>query len=359
MVDLKTFTAATQRNCHISDARFAGQYTLCIFLLKMREYYRWERGIPLTAPLPRDAVGAWLTTRERFWEELEDLNFDPLPLQGRHYDPFDNTGINAVLNPLGYVYSGGIGLFHKPHFFLGKLMRSEQQDGIRFLVSGEEYARDLVAPPAMLLGDTVFIRTQSLRRAIWERIEEWRQKQRNDTPMARALARYGANTDADMESALDRITRDELETVQLHETGEAQARRLLGGRWEVMLDSLPRSRAELLARAVRDHLADCLATLPALTTRAAAKHDAALHFYFANFTGLRQELFPAALTAYQHWVDSGSLASLEYIYRHGAQHWQHTAQQILQHFSEQPETLAKNIETLCSPLNTPPHDEPE
>ncbi len=30
-----------QHNCDISDANHAGNYTLCIYLLKMREYYRW------------------------------------------------------------------------------------------------------------------------------------------------------------------------------------------------------------------------------------------------------------------------------------------------------------------------------
>ena len=29
-----------QRNCHIADARHAGDYTLCVYLLKMREFYR-------------------------------------------------------------------------------------------------------------------------------------------------------------------------------------------------------------------------------------------------------------------------------------------------------------------------------
>lgn len=34
-----------QKNCDIADARHAGDYTLCVYLLKMREMYRWEQGI--------------------------------------------------------------------------------------------------------------------------------------------------------------------------------------------------------------------------------------------------------------------------------------------------------------------------
>lgn len=57
MFDLKTLTESVQKNCHISDAQYAGHYTLCVFLLKMREYYRWENAIPQSQRLPKEAVG--------------------------------------------------------------------------------------------------------------------------------------------------------------------------------------------------------------------------------------------------------------------------------------------------------------
>jgi len=41
---------------------------------------------------------------------------------------------------------------------------------------------------------------------------------------------------------------------------------------------LSASKAELYVRAARDHLADCLVTLPALLER---EDHAALHYYFA------------------------------------------------------------------------------
>jgi hypothetical protein len=345
----KTLAATVQHNCHISDAHYAGHYTLCVFLLKMREYFRWEQGIPLSHPLPREALGAWLTARENLWDTLGERSFAPLALADESLDPFANDVINARLNPLGYVYSGGVGLFHKPYFFLGRLARRERQNGITLLVADQEYARDLVAPPAMLLGDTVYIRKQALRRMIWERIEEWRMKQRPDTPMARAIPHYqlaGRDTGdgmQDMESLLDRFTDNELDAVFLHEIGEVEAQRLLGPQWEQMLAALPRSRAELLARAVRDHLADCLSTLPALLD---SENSASLHFYFANFTGLRRELFPAAWDGYQAWVATGSLAPLRRACDHGAEHWQRMARDILALQRDHPATLASAIESL-------------
>lgn len=345
MTDLKSLTDTIQHNCHISDARFAGQYTLCVFLLKMREYYRWEKGIPLSHPLPREPLGSWLTAREALWDELDEQSFAPLYINGQAYDPFDSQAINQQLNPQGYVYSGGIGVYHKPYFFLGRLEKSESHSDISLLVSAEEYARDLVAPPAMLLENTVFIRKESLRRVIWERIEEWRYKQREDTPMARALACYQNNCQPeDMEAVLDLVTANELEAVMLHEAGEAQARQLLGEAWEELLNHLPRSRAELLARAVRDHLADCISTLPALVE---SENTPSLHFYFANFTGMRRELFPEALEAYQRWVDSGNLAPLKQLYQHGRLRWQALAQDMLELHRKQTANLAEAIETLC------------
>jgi hypothetical protein len=346
MFDLKALTDTVQKNCHISDAQFAGQYTLCIFLLKMREYYRWEKGIPQSHALPSKAVGAWLTARESFWEELESLPFSPISIDGHSFDPFETDAINTRLNPLGYVYSGGIGIFHKPYFFLGKLEKKTINHETTLLISSTEYARDLAAPPAMLLDKTIFIRQESLRRFIWEKIEEWNQHKNPDTPMARALACYH---EANIETVLDRMTTNELASAVLHETGEARATQLLGDEWEILLNSLPRSRAELLIRAVRDHLADSLSTLPALL---AQENFASLHFYFANFTGLRNSLFPEALQAYQDWVKTGDLSPLEGVYQNSQHRWHQEANKILALYRDhsnnhrQTDRLANALEDL-------------
>jgi hypothetical protein len=344
MLNLKALTESVQKNCHISDAQFAGHYTLCVFLLKMREYYRWEKAIPQSHPLPKEAVGSWLTQRENEWDELESLSLSAITIGNESFEPFESAAINQRLNPLGYVYSGGIGVFHKPYFFLGKLEKKQTQHGITLLVSSDEYARDLVAPPAMLQDNTVFIRKQCLRRAIWERIEEWLLKRAADSPIARTLACYSSKNSAeDMESILDQITDNELESVFLHETGEAQAQQLLGPEWEVLLSQLPRSKAELIVRAVRDHLADSLTTLPHLLE---TQNEASLHFYFANFIGMRRELFPEALSAYQLWVESGNLRPLKDVVHRGQQRWLSQARQILSMHEANPDSQVSAIESL-------------
>ena len=56
---------------------------MCIYLLKMREYYRWEKGLPYGAHLPREEVGAWLAEREAMWEHLGGEDYQPLEIEGR------------------------------------------------------------------------------------------------------------------------------------------------------------------------------------------------------------------------------------------------------------------------------------
>ena len=313
--NLPELAQAVQRNCDISDARYAGDYGMCTFLLKMREYYRWEHELPFARELPRDELGEWLSSREARWSEIEADAFQPLPLERGEVDPLAADEANRELLPRGLVYSAGYGRFAKPVFFLGQLERVEARAGLTVLVSSCEYARELAAPPAMLQGRTIFVRRESVRRYLWEKIEEW-QWRRQSPAMARALAGY--DFIADTEGALARMAENEMESMILHELGEAQAGELLGGAWETMLAAAARTPAEIEARAVRDLLADCLSTLPALIARA---NLPALHFHFATFDAPRRELFPQALEAYEDFLGSGSLERLSDVAREGAVRW--------------------------------------
>jgi hypothetical protein len=317
---------AVQRNCHVTDARYARGMTLCTYLLEMREFFRWEHGIPLGETPPRSEVGPWLTAREALWEELEDADFAAIPLDDASVEPFDVAAINARLLPEGLVYGAGIGRFHKPHFFLGRLRRHATEHGARVLVCGCEYARDLTAIPAALQGDTIVVRQEALRQWLWEKAEAWGLKQQAGA-MQSALAAYGYFDAA--AAALERMTEGETETLILHEQGEFLAGRRLGPEWETMLAGLKKRRAELLARAVRDNWADCLATLPRLLEREA---DASLHFWFSNFDGMRRELFPSLVAAYAEWCEGRGRAPLERAVTRGAAHWQAVAGDMLQGF---------------------------
>lgn len=321
--DLSRLAQQVQKNCHISDALFARDYSLCIYLLKMREYFRWEKGYSYAVRLPEKELGDWLVERERLWQELEDSEFQKMALGRALYDPFDGEGINQALLPEGLVYSGGYGGFAKPHFFLAELHREESHHGFRVLVTGKEHARDITAPPAMTLGTTVFVRRESLRRMLWERLEEW-QWRKSDNPMGRAIKHY--DFDSDFEEALDRMTDKETESVLLHEIGEAGVGKTLGEPWNDLLSSVARSKIEHLARAARDHLADCTVTLPRLIE---AGEEASLHFYFANLSGVRRSVFPTLLSAYEAWHEGRGFGALERAVQRGREHWRRVTEALM------------------------------
>lgn len=323
MRNLPQLADAVQHNCDISDARHAGDYGLCSFLLKMREYYRWENELPFARPLPKDELGEWLRARETHWDGIEALDYTPLPLERGELDPFEADAANRELVPRGYVYSAGYGPFRKPVFFLGRLEGAQERAGFTILVSSCEYARELAAPPAMLLGRTIFVRRESVRRYVWERIEEW-QWRRQGSAMAHALESYGFARDA--EAALARMAEDETEIMILHELGEAAAGELLGDAWREMAATAAGTPAEARLRAVRDLLADCLCTLPGLVTRADAP---ALHLYFATFEAPRRQMFPQALEAYERFSREGDLHPLGRVVDEGRGRWLAEGRELL------------------------------
>jgi hypothetical protein len=331
MVDnLPALIDTVQKNCTIADARHARDMTMCTFLLEMREYYRWEMEIPYGARLPKDELGDWLNARESLWDEVEEEDFHPLPLSENGIDPFEADDVNRALVPQGLVYSSGLGRFRKPHFVLAELKRAEVRDGVQVLVAGCEYARDLIAPPAAMREGAIFLRMDAVRRLLWNKYEEWQWKER-DSALGRAFAHY--DFERDIDDGLERMAEAESEAMILHEIGEARAEALLGEEWNAMLGKLASRHAELLARAVRDHLADCLVTLPALLEREAV---GSLHFYLANLSGLRRALFPSLLQAYDAWLDDRDGRRLTKLIARAEEHWLDKARELTRTWQRNP-----------------------
>ncbi|HNV58898.1 MAG TPA: hypothetical protein PKH72_04545 [Rhodoferax sp.] len=320
--NLDLLAHAVQTNCHIADARHASDMTLCIYLLQMREFYRWEKGIAPMHSLSHDAVGAWLSAREALWNQLEESPWQALVVEEQSFDPFDVVSLNKMLQPQGLVYGAGFTGPGRASFFLGELTSVQQRDGVPLWVSGREYARGLSSPPAALSNNTIFLRQESLQRWVWEKYETWTLR-RSDGAFKSALDAYDYATIG--EQALERMAQAQAETLILHELGEARVASLLGPDWADMRSALSERRTELYARAARDLLADCLVTLPTLLGR---RDDAALHFMFSNFDGLRAHLFPRLINDYTAWC-AGDRHALPQALAHGAMHWQQVCQQVL------------------------------
>lgn len=321
--DQDLLVEAVQTNCHIADASHAADMTLCIYLLQMREFYRWELGAKPMQILPREDVGAWLTAREALWDSLEDSAWRPLPVNGQGFDPFNVAAINAVLAPEGLVYGAGMTAPGRASFFLAELDSVQQRDGTTIFISGREHARGLSSPPAALAGNTVFLRQESLQRWLWEKFEGWSLR-RPEGAFKAALDAYGFADDG--EQAVPRMAQAQSETLILHELGEARVGARFGDAWAQMRSAFNCRRTDLHLRAVRDLLADCLVTLPTLLERQA---DASLHFWFANFDGLRAQLFPRLEQAYAAWCAGDDGAALRDALTEGTPHWQQVCEQVL------------------------------
>jgi len=234
------------------------------------------------------------------------------------------AGINARLRPAGLVYGAGHVAAERASFFVGQLERAEWRDGVELLVSGTEHARGLAAPVAALQGTTVLLRRQSMQRWLSEKYEAWTLK-RQDGAFKSALDAHGFQRDGTQ--ALERMVEHEGETLVLHEIGEFEAARRLGADWSALRASLASRRADLYVRALRDHLADCLVTLPALLQR---RDPTSLHFWFANLEGVRALLFPRLARAYAAWRAGDQGAALRSAVSAGTAHWGRACEQLLE-----------------------------
>lgn len=342
---LQTLINQVQKNCHIADARHAGDYTLCVYLLKMRELYRWEQNISFQKVLTSDDVGDWLTEREGIWDEMEEAEYFSLDWNGGKYEAFEGSEeINQELNEQSLVYSAGYGNRCRPHFFIAELEAKTEQsvNNVPFTIyeAGRELARDMSAPPAMAQGDNIFIRKESLRRMLWEKVEEWRWNP-VDNALGRAIKHY--DFEEDIEQALDEMMQTELDMVVAHEIGEVLASQQLGTNWEKMLNTLPRSTAEIMLRAIKDHLADVLYALPLLLEK---KQQASMHFYFGNLTAMRKKLAPKLVEAYDIWHTTGSHKALQAYLQQAKTHWFDLANESLTLFKNQGKEAATDIEQL-------------
>ena len=341
-----TLVGAVQANCHIADARHAADLPLCIYLLQMREFYRWERGIAFGAVLDREAVGQWLSQREQLWSRVEACELQPLPLEGRLFDPHDADALNAVLGPRGLAYGAGSTAAERPTFFLAQLHRAEwRDDGLQLQVCDREFARGLAAPPAALAnGRIIVLRRESLARWLWEKFEAFSLR-RTEGPFKALVDAYALHDGTAFVAALPRLVDEQCETLLLHELGEHRAGRWLEPGWSAMRMVLSQRRTDLHVRAVRDHLADLEVTLPTLLERGA---DAALHFWFANYDGVRAQLFPSLKQAYVAWHRGDAGVALQQATQRGSAHFRRLAREVLELYHRAGEQAAGPIDRLLA-----------
>lgn len=303
MLDQKDIRDQVRLNCDISDSRYAGHYSICGLAMRLRDLYKWEKGLdPWIEDAPAEVLD-WIGHREEKWETLSEHSLHELAILGERYDPFDVKAINAALEPHQLLYGGGYARSLKPTFFLAALEEKREIQGHSVYLVGREMARDLFAAPALTQDSSIFIRGETAKRFVWDQI--FYAKKSSRPALRFALARYGLEDqgyDA-IHGRLDRIAADESERYIYHELGELCDTAFDRNLFREIIASFPHSPIELLVRAVKDLLADTneFGSLRHIIGKGRA---ASLGFYSAFLDGMAKSLFPQLTDAFQSFLQT-------------------------------------------------------
>ncbi len=302
---------------------------MCIYLLRMQEFYRWKEAVPLDEPLNPDILGSWVRDTEDYWDSIEHNNFRPVTIDGKDYDPFYTSEINQGLDQYNLVYSAGIGRLGQPHFVLGECT---ERTAIPYpkIDFGKELARDIITLPAMTCNGTIFIRHESIVRMLWQMVSEWRLKMPVG-PMANVVNHF--QLDGNAKTPQIETAAKELSPLLIHhEYGEIEATKLLGAGYSQMIIDLQGNRGEIYARAVADLLADSLGTWPYLVKTGSTVH---LDFWLASLFGVREELFTST-DFHTHLTSAGiPLKAMADLIEPEQNKWQHVATELLDAFTRE------------------------
>jgi hypothetical protein len=301
LVQLDSIARQVFHNCTISDARYAGYYSICGLALRLRDLYKWEKGLDPWVEDESSLVLEWIGKKEEEWESLVENNLTEITILGRSYDPFDTNGINEILEPEGLLYGAGYVYSLKPSFFLARLDEKRRINGFPVYYLGRELARDLLTVAALSQDDRILIRKESAKLFLWDKIFFIKRSGRG--ALRFALENYGLSmqdTEA-LHSAFAQISDAETESYVYHELGEIKDRDFDRDVWRDMIASFPHTPVELLVRSVKDILADTneYGKLRYITRE---KKSASLAFFAAFLDGLRKELFPEITEAFKAFM---------------------------------------------------------
>lgn len=323
MLELERLTRLVRENCEITNARHAGGYSVCGLLLRLRNLYKWEQGLPpWEEPEPAAAL-EWVARREEGWEALAAEEFRPLPLGRALLDPLDAEAVNRRLRGSGLIYGAGFGWGLKPSFFLGRLASRRRLDGRTVHVVGRELARDLFAAPALVSGERVVVRSEAAAYYLWDRLHDV--KKSGQEALLFGLAAYGLDPErlsaATLREVFPRLVEQELKVYARHEMGELRVEGLSRHAWRSIIARFPGERIELVARAIKDALADAgpRGTLAYIIRRRLA---GSLALFVAFLDGVRRLVLaalPAAFTAFRASLDWGAVEAARLVALEGAQ----------------------------------------
>ncbi len=309
-LDIDAIKAQVLQNCAISDSHHAGLYSICGLALRLRDLYKWEMGLDPWVEKDSSELLEWIGEKEEEWERLGEKGFQDITIHGKAHDPLDLEGINAILEPEGLLYGAGYVQSLKPTFFLAALEEKRQLNGYNIYLLGREFARDLMTLPALSQDNNVFLRRESAMLFLWDKILFLKKSGRHALSMGLELYGVDQKEPDSLRRNLERISRAELETYLYHEIGEMEDRIFDRRIWREIVSAFPFTPIELLARTLKDLIAD---TNPQGTLMhvIGERKKASLALYVAFLDGLRKELFPEIIDAFLRFSRTGEWGVIE------------------------------------------------
>jgi hypothetical protein len=310
MFEIAPIVDQVLENCDISDAAHAGLYTVCGLALRLRDLYKWQKGLAPWEERDSTEILDWIEQKENTWNDLGDREFMPLSILGNTYDPFDTIGINAVLEPRGLLYGAGYGRSLKPTFFLAYVEDKREINGHPVYFLGHELARDLFTMPALHQDNSVVLRKESARLFLWDQITYIRESGRFALKYGMELCGLQYDNLKALQQDLTKVFAVYEEIYIYHETGEMHDVVFDRQTWREVIGGYPHTPVELLARAVKDLLADTneFGTLRHIIRE---RNTVSLAFYVAFFHGLPKELFPELIDAFRKFVSTSDWQIVE------------------------------------------------
>lgn len=311
-MDVEGLVQRVKHNCNISDAKFWGNYSICGLLMRMRELYQSEHSLMPWDPVPTERITAWMQDRERLWHEMEADEFEDIIFKAKTFSPFDVEGLNLDLRDEGLIYGCGYGTFLKPTFFIAPLTKTDDILDYRIYHTRNELCRDLSASPAMSQGRCIYIRMDLVRIIMWERFQVMRSRKHRGL-LDEMFAQYGIGRDDgpsdDYTGKTEALLSDMAAVFVRHEIGEIFEDERADA-WLSLLHDADDKQSELYLRAVKDLLSDTSQCGP-LKEIISGRDSRLLYVYMSFLDGLRRELFPEILNAFQSYAENGEWATIE------------------------------------------------
>lgn len=315
-----------RRNCQRSDAEVAGHFSLCGLLLRLRNLYKWEHGLPPWREQDAAPMLEWVSQREDLWLELLGQEPQSLVLEGQTLDPFDSQTVNQRLLPQGLVYGAGRVSGLLPAFFLGRLEDRYELEGLEVWEVGRELGHDILFLPGLCQEGRVFLRREPLGYLLWDKLADPRPSQTRFVRLG--LEGYGLSLAEVLANpsweALAPVMQGEMRAVAWHELGEARAGEEATQALQWALTQHPLSEVEHFARGVKDLLADT-GGQGRLAHIIAAGARGALGFYPAWLAGFPRLLFPELDPAVLAFAQDGDWGLIEQARQTG---WQRASQAL-------------------------------